>query len=340
MTTTREIPNLGSDAYRVFNDNRDRLGDRFSVESLEIEFPYFADQLVREFGARGVLLARADDNEAGTFKTRGAYVGAHYLKEQGANKMRLFSAGNFASGAAVAGRLLEMETNIGVPVTAPYEKREGLYRFWNSPLLRVYPVGETLEATGAWIAEHPELGESLHPFNQDPVIDGAGTIADDILAAEPGVNHVVVPVGGAGLLSGLLRRFDTLGRDDVTIHGVEAVGSNSLSQSLLAGLVTEAEAPNKRYGGSCVKEVGDLALSLCLSAGPRLNLLTVSDDEVEELTGLYQQSRRDLWRNDLPAYEPTTLVAVAGLRQVARQYPKDTIVVVGTGHNAPLPQYT
>lgn len=336
MTLTNEIT---TDAYHIFNNNRDRLGDRFSIEPLEVEFPYFADKLTREFGARGLLLARADDNEAGTFKTRGAYVGAHYLKEQGADKMRLFSAGNFASGAAVAGRLLQMETNIGVPTTAPYEKREGLYRFWDSPLLRIYPVGDTLEATGAWIAEHPELGAPLHPFNHSTVIDGAGTIADDIVAAEPAVRHVVVPVGGAGLLSGLLRRFEALDRGDIIVHGIEAPGSNSLSQSLQAGLLIEAVAPNSRYGGSCVKRVGDLALSVCKNAGARLNLLAVTDDEVDELTGLYQQSRRDLWRDNLPAYEPTTLVAVAGLRHLAKMHPNDLSVVVGTGHNAPLPQY-
>lgn len=338
MTTKEKItPQL--DAYQVYKDNRDLLDDRFAIEPLEVEFPYFSDELARQFGARGLLLARADDNEAGTFKTRGAFVGAHHLKEQGENKMRLFSAGNFASGAAVAGRLLHMETNIGVPTSAPHEKREGLRRFWDSPLLTIFPTGATLEETRAWMAARPELGAPLHPFNDPFVIAGNGTIANDIVEKQPDVKHVVVPVGGAGLLAGLLQQFDKLGRQDITVHGVEAQGSNSLSQSLDSSRLVAAEQPNSRYGGSCVREVGGIALAICMEARDRLNLLTVSDDTVDALMGSYLQSRRDLWRNHLPAYEPTALVAVAGLSEIARHHPNDTIVVVGTGHNAPLPQY-
>lgn len=336
---TKEMPHPDFDPHQLYKDNRELLDDDFGVEPLEVEFPYFSYELAREFGARGIFLARADDNEAGTFKARGAFIGAYHIKQQGEDKMRLFSAGNFASGAAVAGRLLEMETNIGVPASAPFEKREGLYRFWNDSRLRVYPVGQTLEDTSAWMNNHPELGTALHPFNDPHVIAGNGTIANDILEKQPDVKHVVVPVGGAGLLSGLLQEFGKLDRDDITIHGVEAQGSNSLSRSLDHGTLASAELPNRRYGGSCVKHVGDRALAICMDARDRLNLFTVDDDTVDELIASYQQSRRDLWREHLPAYEPTTLVAVAGIRQVARRHPGEVIVVVGTGHNAPLPQY-
>lgn len=336
---TKETLHLDFDPHQLYKDTRELLDDRFDVEPLEVEFPYFSDELTREFGARGIFLARADDNEAGTFKARGALIGAYHIKQQGGDKMRLFSAGNFASGAAVAGRLLEMETNIGVPVSAPFEKREGLYRFWNDSRLRVYPVGKTLEDTSTWMNNHPELGTPLHPFNDPHVIAGNGTIANDILEKQPDVKHVVVPVGGAGLLSGLLQEFGRLGREDITIHGIEAQGSNSLSQSLDNNELTSAEQPNSRYGGSCVKRVGDRALAICMDARARLNIFTVHDDVVDDLTASYQQSRRDLWRERLPAYEPTTLVAIAGLRQVVHHHPEEVIVAIGTGHNAPLPQY-
>lgn len=340
MTQMHERTSLSGDtAFEIFDDSRDQLSDRFAVESLEVEFPYFDSELRREFGARGLYLARADDNEAGTFKTRGAYVGAYELQQAGVDRMQLFSAGNFAAGAAIAGRLLDLTTTIGVPESAPYEKREGLYRFWDSPKLRIYPVGATLEDTRIWMAEHPEFGEQLHPFDDFAVIKGQGTIADDLLAALPEVQRVVVPVGGGGLLAGLRQRFDELDREDITLHAVEATGSNSLSQSLHTGEQADADAPNKRYGGSAVQTVGDKALRICMAAGSRVMISNISDDSVDVLMGQYQQSRRDLWRQSTSAYEPTTLVAVAGLTEIVRHHPHDVIAVVGTGHNAPLPEY-
>jgi threonine dehydratase len=339
MTNTLEKPTLSDKAFAIINDNREVLGGELQVENLEVEFPYLSMELAREFGARSLFLARADENEAGTFKLRGAYVGTYMQRERGVTRRRLHSAGNFASGAAYAGALLDMETHIFVPGSAPYEKKEGLYRFGRPPLIRVHPAGTTLQHAYDEMNLHPELGEKLHPFNDPEVVAGQGTLADDLLRSLPEVQHVVVPVGGGGLLAGLRQRLDELGRYDVLLHAVEAAGSNSMSRSLNQHHVTSAELPNLRYGGSAVKEIGDHALQICLAAGDRIQVSSVTDEEVDTTISSYQQSRHDLWRDMLPAYEPTSLVAVAGLRDIVKQYPNDVIAVIGTGHNAPLPHY-
>ncbi len=339
MTKTLEHMSLGDAAYELFNANREVVGDHFRVEPLEVEFPYLATDLAREFGARSLFLARAGDNEAGTSKARGAFVGASLLKAQGAEKIRLASAGNHARGSVIAARVLGMGANVAVPASAPYEKSDGLYSLMDDSRLHVERVEGAFANANDWILAHPELGELLHPYDDPGVIAGQGTLADDIFRALPDTDRVVVALGGGGHAAGIRERADELGYERAIVHGIEAEGSDSLSVSLESGNIMPATNPNARYGGSAVRYVGERALKVLRDADKRFEVSSVSDDEVEKVMGLYQQLRRDLWRMDTPAYEPTTLVAVAGLAAIARDHPDETIVVVGTGHNAPLPDY-
>jgi threonine dehydratase len=131
------------------------------------------------------------------------------------------------------------------------------------------------------------------------------------------------------------QRLDEQGRQDVALHGIEPAGSNSASLSLLADEITQADQPNRRYGGSAVRKIGNQTFAICRHQ-ENIALWQVSEDEVDEVTELYERDRADLWRQDTPNYEPTTLVAVAGLKKVALAYPDEHIIVLGTGHNDTL----
>src|SRR5690606_5864078 len=116
-------------------------------------------------------------------------------------------------------------------------------------------------------------GALLHPYDDEFVVAGQGTVADDLLLLRPDVTHLLVPVGGGGLKAGVLNRLQELGRDDIRVTAVQAPGSNSLGRSLLEAQngkknkkaeVFEAEAPNQLFGGSAVKFVGEHALQSAL----------------------------------------------------------------------------
>lgn len=340
MTLIPERTNLGNHAYQLIKTYRHAIGDHFRVESLEVEFPYSYQELARKFGTRGLYLARADDNEAGTFKVRGALVGAKALQDSGTQEMRLASAGNHARGAVVAARELGFDRlHVGVPETAPFQKKEGLYNLWDRSHLQIYPVGTAYDETMQWMAQHPEYGPLLHAYDDPHVIAGQGTIADDILAELPEVNVVVVPAGGNGLLAGVRKRLDELDRSDVMVYGAEAEGSNSGSLSQKAGQVVEATAPNHNYSGVQVQRIGQHAFKACQAATGIVSYITPAEDSVEETMALYQQSRVDMWRLGTPGYEPTSLLAIAALAEITKRHPEAVITVVGTGHNTPLPHY-
>jgi len=321
----------GDEAYKIIDAHRHDVADEFSVETLDNEFPTFA----RHLGHDCIFLARLDDNEAGTFKWRGAMTGAEALLRDGAEALVVPSAGNHARGGILAAKALDLYITTIVPESAPPAKKEGQRQLLDSSQLAVKVFGNSFNESLRFALEHPELGSLLHPFDDPNVIRGQGTAVDDILDALPNVKHIVAPVGGAGLLAGVRQRLDEHGKTDVIVHAIEAEGSNSLSLSLLADEVTPADKPNGKYGGSAVQKIGAYTFDICRNH-PGIAVWHVRDEEVEKVIEQYEQDRHDLWRENTPNYEPTTLVAVAGLKKVAAEHLNEPIVVLGTGHNDAL----
>lgn len=341
MTTSLELqsPKVdianGDEALEIVNRHRADVEDHFRVDPLEVELPTLSYRI----GRRGIYLAEAADNLAGAFKWRGALVGATKLQEQGYDSLVVPSAGNHARGAILAARILGMSIHVVVPKTAPPAKKEGLKDLWDDQNLNIHAVGQTFDEAYDWAIMNGHLGALLHPYDDPNVLAGQGTLVDDTLAAldDPSrLRHYVVSSGGFGGPSGALKRFQELGRHDVIVHAVEADGSNSLSKSIDKNEVTDADSPNARFGGSAVLRIGEHGFHIYQDNPNNLKPIGVSDAEVDHVTHEYELDRKDLLREDTPNYEPTTLKAMAALPKIALKYTHGDIVVVGTGHNAPL----
>jgi len=320
------------EALKTIDYYRDAAEDRFDVRELDEEFAYFA----RELGGAGVFLANAADNAAGTFKWRGAMNRMARLKADGEESVLLPSAGNHLRGGVIAGKTLNMTVHGVVPTTAPHAKKQGARDLWTEQSrLHLHEVGRSFDEALAWTNAHNHLGTLVHPYDDPDVAAGQGTIADDIQRAfeQSGtqLDRVVVPVGGGGLLAGMARRFHQL-NSNVTIDGVEAVGSDSLSRSAQHNAYESASAPNKKYGGSAVRNTGRHTLETYRDFD-NVQLWQATDDEVSALANDYLVERNVRELERYPAFEPTTLVAVAGLRRIVEQHPNQNIVVVGTGVN-------
>lgn len=318
-------------AALIIDAFRDDFADRTTLAPIEMEFPYMK---LRDKDS--IYLLEAADNLAGTFKWRGALVGAVALQGVGHERLVVPSAGNHARGAVLAAKVLGMAVDVVVPRSAPPAKREGLRELWHDGRNKVHVYGETFDASlaHAYGLARERGGALLHPYDDEFVIEGQGTIIDDLLREKPEVTHVVLPVGGGGLLAGVANRLTELGRDDVRVTAVEAPGSNSLSKSLQRRRLVEAESPNQRFGGSAVRYIGARGLESALRY-PNLEVVSADEGDIIYVTETYMQSRDDLLRKSIPAYEPTSLVAVAGLYKATRTA-GDVTVALGTGHNAPV----
>lgn len=317
----------GNEALRVVNNYRERVKDQSRIEALDREFPSYAQLL----GDNAVQLFRADLNETGAFKWRGAIVGATFLAEQGVEHIIVPSAGNHARGAVWAARELGLAVTAVVPTTAPAQKSEGLRELWDDPRLTIKVIGRSFDESHTWASQQTN-GKILHPFGE-LVIPGQGTLVADILRLYPGVKKIVITIGGAGLAAGILEALEKEGRTDIEVVAAEAEGSNSARKSLAVGALQYADAPNLRYGGSAVRMIGQRAFDV-LNRSNNFSILPVPEQDVNELIQLYADDRTRNHLEAQPNIEPTALVAIAALRQ---QIQDRSTVVITTGHNDTLP---
>jgi len=117
----------------------------------------------------------------------------------------------------------------------------------------------------------------IHPFNDEEVIAGQGTIGLELLEQLPELDVVIVPVGGGGLISGIAYTIKTL-NPHVKVYGVQATGAPSMKNAIDKGEVQELGAVSTIADGIAVKKPGDLTYEMCNKYVD--GIVTVSDDEI------------------------------------------------------------
>ncbi len=212
----------------------------------------------------------------GSFKLRGAYYKMSLLtEEEKARGVVACSAGNHAQGVALAAQKLGIKSTIFLPATAPLSKIEATEKY-GATIKLIDGIYD--DAYTASIEYQKETGAIfLHPFDDENVIAGQGTIALEILDQLKDVDAVIVPVGGGGLIAGIAFVIKNL-KPSCKIYGVEAKGAASMRLSLDNKKRSEVESVLTFADGIAVKKAGDITYSLCSEYVD--DIVTVSDDEI------------------------------------------------------------
>lgn len=166
----------------------------------------------------------------GAFKVRGALIKLDSLgPAERATGVIAMSAGNHAQAVAFHAAALGIPATIVMPVTTPYVKVERTESYGADVILR----GETLaDAQVAFEEIMAERGQtSVHPYDDDHVIAGQGTIALEMLADAPDLDTLVVPIGGGGMISGIAIAAKAL-KPDIEIIGTESALYPSMRDAL------------------------------------------------------------------------------------------------------------
>lgn len=191
--------------------------------------------LSRLVGAE-VFLKLENLQRTGSFKIRGAYSRLYSLAAQGHKAVVTASAGNHAQGVALAARLLNLKATIIMPENVSLSKREATAAYGTDVRL----VGESVE-DGFSAARSLEGGLTLvHPFDDEEVILGQGSLGLEILEDLPDLEAVVLPVGGGGLIAGVAAAIKAK-RPQVMILGVEPSRAASAGEALKAGRPAEGQ---------------------------------------------------------------------------------------------------
>ncbi len=212
----------------------------------------------------------------GSFKVRGsAYKIAMLSDEEKARGVIACSAGNHAQGVALAATKNGIRSLICLPDSAPISKVEATKGYGAEVCLVEGCYDDAYQR--ALELKESEGYTFVHPFDDENVIAGQGTIALEILNDLDNIDAIVVPIGGGGLISGIAYTVKQI-RPSVKVYGVQAAGAPSMYNSIKDGEIECLPSVSTIADGIAVKKPGENTYELVNSYVDEIAL--VSDDEV------------------------------------------------------------
>ena len=223
-----------------------------------------------------VYLKTESLQRTGSFKLRGAYYKISTLSEKEKQAgIIACSAGNHAQGVALAARTMGISCVICMPDGAPISKVEATKKLGADVVL---VKGAYDDAYHHAMKLQTETGATfIHPFDDEAVIAGQGTIGLEILDELSDVDAIVCPVGGGGLISGVAYAVKNL-NPHVKVYGVQAEGAPSMYRSILGGRAVTLDVVPTFADGIAVKTPGVETLKLVSEYVDEI--VTVSEDEI------------------------------------------------------------
>ncbi len=272
-----------------------------------------------------IRLKREDLQKVFSFKLRGAYNKiAHLNDRQKSLGVITASAGNHAQGVAYSGKKLGIRALIVMPVTTPMIKINAVKHFGGEVILH----GNNYSESAQYVLELAESNGMINipPFDDELVIAGQGTVADELLRQNPGkLDAVFIPVGGGGLLAGMATYIKSL-RPEIQVIGVEPYDSDAMARSLSAQKVVSLDDVGIFADGVAVKTVGQKTFDLCQKFVDKI--IKVSTDEIcGGIKANYEATRSIV--------EPAGGLALAGILKYIRktECTGQTLVAINSGAN-------
>lgn len=266
-----------------------------------------------------------NQQKTGSFKFRGGFNAVNKLTpEQKSKGVLAYSAGNHAQGIALSGRLLGIKTMIIMPYDAPQLKIDATRGYgaeivffdrYNDDIDEV--INKQTELTGMTF---------VSPFDDVEVIAGQGTIAKEIIEEVGHVDHMIMGIGGGGLISGCAIAAKHL-LPNIRMHGVEPGGYDDAAQSLEQNKIISVNNQKTIADGASTPHIGELNLPIMR----RLldGVVNADDESLKDCMRFYGERCKMI-------VEPTGCLGLAGIKKLVRQgviKPGDRVGCVITGGN-------
>ena len=241
----------------------------------------------------------------GAFKIRGAYNKIAKLTEEEKKRgVIAASAGNHAQGVALAAQKLGIKAVIVMPKHTPLIKVEATRRYGAEVILTGEVYDEAYEY--AKKLQEKEGYTFVHPFDDEDVIEGQGTIALEVLDELPNADIILVPIGGGGLISGIASAAK-LKNPLIKIIGVEPEGAASALEARKNKHVVELAEANTIADGTAVKKIGEITFDYIEKYVD--DIVTVSDYELMAAFLILVEKHKIVAEN-------SGILSVAGLKKL------------------------
>jgi len=276
---------------------------------------------VEELGAH---LKLENEQPVGAFKIRGAYNAIRRMpRDVRQHGVITYSSGNHGQAVAYAAQQFGLRAVIVMPETAPAVKVEGVKK-WGGDVIFAGRTSEDRRIKAEEIAARDGLA-IVPPFDHADIVAGQATVALEIVEQLPEVETVVVPVGGGGLISGIVAGLGAVGSKAV-VWGVEPAGAPKLHHSLAAGKVVRLDKTGSIADGLITLNVGTIPFAELTRERERIRgVVLVEDDSIRAAVQF-------LWRTRRLAVEPSGAATTAALLGGMVPRSRTTVLVVSGGN--------
>jgi threonine dehydratase len=262
--------------------------------------------------------------KAGAFKVRGACNAVFGLSdEMAARGVATHSSGNHALSLSYAAGRRGIPCHVVMPRTAPQAKKDAV-RGYGGIITECEPSTSSREAVFAEV--HARTGaEFVHPYNDPRVIAGQGTCSRELIEQVPGLDAVIAPIGGGGMISGTCLTLSTLA-PDVEVFAAEPLNADDAARSFRAGHIIADDAPETVADGLKVP-LKDLTWHFV--QGHVKDVLTATEDQIVDAMKL-------IWKRMKLVMEPSSAVPLACILANRERFRGRRVGVIVTGGNVDL----
>lgn len=246
------------------------------IKGVTVNTPFSFAPMLSEISGCEVYLKKENLQVTGAFKLRGAYNKIASLSdEQRACGVIAASAGNHAQGVAMSALKFGIKAVIVMPDATPLTKVNGVKHFGAEVIL----AGTNYDEAYAFAREYGEKNSLtfVHPFEDEEVMAGQGTVALEILEKCQNLDAIIIPVGGGGLISGMAKAIKSI-NPDIEVIGVSAVGAPAMKNSFQAKTPIDSTNVRTIADGIAVRDTSPITLEYILENVD--SFISVDDEEI------------------------------------------------------------
>jgi len=253
------------------------------IDGMATRTPVLRSDELDILAGRSLLFKCENLQRVGAFKFRGAWNAITCLGEEAEHGVCTHSSGNHAQAIALAAKERGVPAYIVMPTTAPNIKVRGVEGY-GADIIFCEPTLEARESTATEVIERTGA-VFLHPYDNSDVIAGQGTAALELFEEADGLDALITPVGGGGLLAGSCIAARAT-QPNCRLFGAEPIGADDAARSLAAGELIPQTGPNTICDG-LLTSLGELTWPILRDHLE--SIVTVTDDEVVEAMRLLHQ---------------------------------------------------
>ena len=246
------------------------------IKSTVVETPFaYAPRLSEQSGCE-VYLKKENLQVTGAFKIRGAFnkIATLSASERECGVIAA-SAGNHAQGVAMAAQIFGIKALIVMPESTPLTKINGVRYYGAEVILAGSNYDEAYAYASSYGIEHGLI--FVHPFADESVMAGQGTVALEMIETIPDLDAIVIPVGGGGLISGMASAIKSLS-PNIEVIGVSAVGAPAMKESFESKKAIDSTSVRTIADGIAVRDTSEITLGHILESVDRI--VSVDDEEI------------------------------------------------------------